>query len=105
MCAAWGKLPGQDRRHIIFARAPSSLDFVNSPRVDNCSGYSDIRCNKSGYATDSIFFLEVCFYSQICSNGHELFQLEVGQPWECNIDHAACIGLSRRLVEPPWWRE
>ena len=34
---------------------------------------------QNNYATDDIFFLEVCMFNQICRNGEELWRLDVGQ--------------------------
>jgi len=102
VCSALGKLPGQGSKTIIFSEAPSALDFTRSPRLGHCSGWSPIDCQgQNGYATDSIFFLEVCLYSQICANGHELFELKVGQPWQCEFDDEAFWELPRILMEPP----
>jgi hypothetical protein len=102
VCAALGRIPGQNSRAILFAKAPSSLDFLGSPRLGHCSGWSPMKCRgQDGYATDSIFFLEVCLYSQICTNGHQLFELEVGQPWQCDFDDDAFWRLSYVLMEPP----
>ena len=52
-------------------------------------------------ATDDIFFLEVCLFNQICSNGHELFRLQIGQHWQCHFDEERFDELRRILLEPP----
>ena len=102
VCAAYGRIPGQGDRRIIFSKAPKSLDFLHSPRLGQCSGWSPIDCRgQNGYATDSIFFLEVCLFSQICSNRAELFTLDVGDEWECDFNDNAYWELSEMLMEPP----
>jgi len=103
VCAAQGRLPGQGRRGIIFAHAPNQLDFRNSPRLGHCSGWSGNKnCRgNNGYSTDSIFFLEVCLYSKMCSNRADLFNLRAGQEWHCDFDQYAFLDLSRILRTPP----
>lgn len=63
MCAALGLIPGQGGRDILFAKAPNTLDYSrSSERLGKCTGWSARGyewCKKDGYATDSIFFLEV----------------------------------------------
>eukprot|EP00966_Prymnesium_polylepis_P077003 1784064-Prymnesium_polylepis.1 len=34
-----------------------------------------------GYATDDVFYLEVCSTWMMCNNGDELFELDVGEFW------------------------
>ena len=81
VCAAKGQLPGQGGHDIIFARSPNSLDPSSREKpLGQCRGWRPGgagNCMRDGYATDDIFFLEVCLFNQICSNGHELFQLNV----------------------------
>lgn len=70
VCAAMGKLPGQRGPRIIFSKAPGSLD--PSPTswkpFGKCRGWREPSapgdCMRSGYATDDIFFLEVCLFNQ-----------------------------------------
>lgn len=52
-----------------------------------------------GYATDDIFYLETCVFSEICSNGAEIFRLRAGQPWACVFDEERFDELRRLLVE------
>jgi len=56
-------IPGQGGRDILFAKAPNTLDYSrSSERLGKCTGWSARGyewCKKDGYATDSIFFLEV----------------------------------------------
>ena len=52
-----------------------------------------------GYATDDIYYLETCIFSQVCSNGPELFRLRAGQPWACAFDGERFDELQRLLME------
>lgn len=90
LCAAQGKLPGQASGTIVFAEAPGSLDFGSLLPLGRHHTYS----------SNLVFYLEVCFYSRICANGHELFKLQVGQPWRCDLDEAAFWELSGVIVQP-----
>lgn len=102
-CAVKGALPGQLSPTIVFARAPKSLDFsVHSRRpVGRCRGwrpeYLAKDCSDDGYATDTIFFLEVCLLNEMCENNLELFRLEVGQPFRCQFSVERFQQLARTL--------
>lgn len=63
-------------------------------------GYLQGEHCRSNYATDDIFFLEVCTFNQICSNGDELWQLEVGQERQLviQIQTKDTVALVRRLL-------
>jgi len=89
VCAARGYLPGQMSRDIQFAFRPAEL---RSGLIGACTGYSPAGCGDQGYASYDIFFLEICMFSEFCSNGAELFQLNVGDFWHCELDEA---GFSR----------
>ena len=96
MCAAKGLLPGQGGRTIKFARAPNRLDLGLNNRLGVCSGWVPPHAPSGGifgYATDDIFYLESCLFSQICRNGHEIFELRKGHAFECDLD----VGLFREL--------
>jgi hypothetical protein len=81
-------IPSCTASHFGCAKAKSQLKSA----PDSC-GNAD--------ATDDIFFLEVCLFNQICSNGHELFRLQIGQHWQCHFDEERFDELKRILVEPP----
>ena len=127
VCAARGKLPGQRGDVIHFAKRPNELvpNSEDKP-LGKCRGWraGDHECHDdpyngpfdgesekkrriTGYATDSIFFLEVCMYSQICSNGDELFGLFVGQDWRCQFSETGFKDLQRWLADAeyvPHWK-
>lgn len=54
-----------------------------------------------GYANDDIFFLESCLYSQVCTNGDELFALGAGEHWTCHFSDEAFRELQRVLLAQP----
>jgi len=83
VCAARGYLPGQMSRDIRFAFRPGELvpEYIGA-----CTGYHPAGCGEQGYASYDIFYLEVCMYSTMCSNREELFQLQVGDTWRCELD-------------------
>jgi len=74
-CAAQGKLPGQGTKYdgtrdrtIKFAKAPGTLELVRNNRLGVCSGWVPSKKPEGGiygYATDDIFYLETCLYSQV----------------------------------------
>ena len=42
-----------------------------------------------------------CLYSQLCSNGDELFVLGVGERWTCQFSERAFRELQQLLLTPP----
>ena len=118
-CAANGLLPGQKGLRIKFSTAPSSLMGFASPMSRNqvcsgvrASGRQPKDCSDFGYASDTIFFFETCFLSQvseiaavscavrvsvlplsdtvatriqICVNNRQLWELKAGDEFECQI--------------------
>lgn len=107
-CAAQGKLPGQGGVGMRFAYAPMDLDLNAyggaGKELGHCRGwkpdYMPQGC-PDGYATDDIFFLEVCLFNQICANGEEVFRLAVGQFFVCDFSPTKFDELARLLLEPP----
>jgi len=69
---------------------------------DRCSGYSNGRCDRNrGFANDDIFPLEACLFSQVCANRDELFRLNAGEPFVCDIDIPGFRHLEQMLLEGP----
>ena len=106
-CAAKGLLPGQGNSGIRFAKAPKTLDPSGSTGkpLDECCGWVPNQVNGGvyGYATDDIFYLEVCIFNQICRNRDELFTVGVGEPFHCDFSEEQFRDLQKMLLEP--WRE
>ena len=93
-----GELQGQDGNTIRFARAPSTLSFTGQPAFGVCSGWSNLPCNtRTRFSNDDIYFLEICLYSQICANGDDIFNLDAGVNFECDLDMRRFKALQRSL--------
>ncbi|KAL1511554.1 hypothetical protein AB1Y20_006348 [Prymnesium parvum] len=86
VCAAQGRLPGQEGDAVIkFARAPADMPISEGPHpFGKCSGFKPKGCD-FGYGTDDIYFLELCLYSFLCENHERLFELDVGEPFRCEL--------------------
>ena len=101
LCAALGELPGQNTRVIEFARAPKAVSMSGWPRFGTCSGYTNAACDVQhgvGFANDDIYYLEACLFSQVCSNNEELFAVEKGQDFICEVNKAGIIELQGWLT-------
>ena len=85
----------------MFARAPDSLapDGSTGKPLGRCGGFIERRRGPAGYATDDIFYLEVCIFHQICKNGEELFELNAGDEFTCDYDEEAFFELSRLMTD------
>lgn len=107
VCASQGRLPGQGRAILKFSRAPSTLQPGGSSGkpLGKCCGWTPEgmhpRGGAFGYATDDIFYLEVCLFAQICENGEDLFSMKVGDPFEC-IFSATRFSELQELLLSPW---
>lgn len=98
ICAAKGMLPGQggqwkiqdlvrEDANIRFAFAPKHLTpFSGEKPLGSCGGYKPAGCGTKGYASSDIFYMEVCILDQICDNRDEMWALDVGDDWICDID-------------------
>ena len=51
-------------------------------------------------ASSDIFFLEACFYSMMCSNRDQLFWVEPGADWECNLDRRGFERMRDMILRP-----
>jgi len=98
MCAAMGKLPGQQTPTIVFAHAPASLDTHGRRPLGRCGGYHPNGCPPRGYSNDDIFFMEVCAYSLVCANRNELFKLRAEQPFTCQVSQQGFRKLQALLT-------
>lgn len=110
-CAALGKLPGQGAQgSIIFSKAPITLDprSTSDKPFGQCRGWRSPEANAlgcaTGFATDDIFFLEVCTYHKLCANRDELWTLHAGEPWQCELSPAGFRELKELLLPQPDFR-
>ena len=106
MCAAKGKLPYQGSRSMIFAIAPSALDpsGATGKPLGQCKGWVPSQRPAGGvygYATDDIFYLEICLLNQICTNGDQLFRLRAGEEFVCAYSSQRFRDLQRMLLTTP----
>ena len=75
VCAAKGLVPGQGGVGMRFSYAPKKLEVYGKAKsLGDCRGwkpdYMPAGC-PDGYAKDDVFYMEVCLFNQICSNGKE----------------------------------
>ena len=83
-CAIKGLLHGQGNRKMHFSIAPKDLDMNIFRNPWACVG----NC-ETNYAISDVYFVEICVISHVCKNREELFALEVGELFECDLDEAA----------------
>ena len=101
VCAARGHLHGQGDNRIRFAVPPRVIEiYTGNHPIGGCKGYAPRGCgpDKPGFASGDIFILEVCFYDAICQNNEELWTLEAGQDWRCNLDEKKYDDLRDKLL-------
>ena len=94
---------------LKFSRAPGTLQpggGTGKP-LGKCCGWVPEGMHPKGgafgYATDDIFYLEACIFSQICDNGDDVFSLKVGDPFECRFSTTRFRELQELLLSP--WSE
>lgn len=104
VCASRGLLPGQGGKALRFSYPPSLLSVYGDKPLGQCGGWrppdAEWGC-ADGYATDDIFFAEVCMQSFYCNNGAALFMLERGEFYECDFSPDRFDELMRLLFEDP----
>jgi hypothetical protein len=68
-----------------------------------CQGYTDAACQMPnvGFANGDIYYLEACLFSQICSNRKQLFELDKGDDFQCDLDPDAYAELREWLLAGP----
>lgn len=100
-CAAMGRVPGQQTPRIVFATPPKEVDLRGGdgqPALGACTGHAPYGCGEVGYANDDIFFLETCLYSKICANHDELFRLDAGEMFTCQLHVEGVRELQKLLL-------
>lgn len=107
VCAAKGLLPGQGGAPAVrFSTAPRDLELDGTRTqhpLGKCSGWHPTPApigGVYGYTNDDIFYLEVCIFNQICSNGGDLFRLAKGQLFRCHFSPARFAELQEVLLAP-----
>ena len=96
MCAATGKLPGQQGPQFRFAVTPSSLsvDEWNHPRSWPCES----GCPDGKFAINDVFFVELAVFRAICTNAAAVLAVDRGQLITCEVDTAAYNAMAERLL-------
>jgi len=94
MCAIHGRLPGQDGSKMSFATAPNELNLMWWNDHDTHPTYSPVY---GGFSLGDVFFAEVAVTFTLCTNRGHLFELEVGEIFECQFDQAGWVHLTRKL--------
>lgn len=91
VCAARGMLPGQQTNRIRFATAPK---HVMTYGIGTCPphNYAPRKCGfrrggayTAGFASNDLFYLEVCVFNKICKNAWQLWKVEKGQDFMCDV--------------------
>lgn len=99
LCAAMGRLHGQQGNTIRFAYAPGKLETKGGPHpLGSCTGYHPEGCWDRGYASSDIFYLESCIFSTICRNGDEIFRVQEGEDWRCDLSSDGYKQMKRWLL-------
>ena len=71
-----------------FSIAPKDLDVGIFENPSSCIGGCD-----NGYAVSDVYFVEVCVASFVCHNRAELFRLDYGDLFQCDLDEDAFMEL------------
>jgi len=101
MCALTGKLPGQGSSRISFATAPRDLkpEWWTNPGGTHptypCRGN---WCDPNGFTVGDVYFAELAITTTLCRNREELYALDVGEFWECDLDETAWRSFTSRLM-------
>ena len=62
--------------------------------LGSCNSYAPAGCDENfGYGSSDIFFLEVCIYNTICKNGADVFKLDVGEAFHCELHREGFVKL------------
>jgi hypothetical protein len=72
-------------------------------RLGQCTGWVPSNPPSGGYygyATDDIFFLEVCLYNEICENAASLWEVGRGEDWRCDFSQKRFRQLQALLLTP-----
>ena len=75
-------------------------DDVTKKFLGGRDSYSLNGCDEADecYSSQDIFFLEVCVLNTICDNGAELFELEIGQDFYCQLSDAGMERLKTWIL-------
>ena len=98
MCAALGKLPGQEQpAQMHFATPPRELTLAEwtAPTTYPCD---DGQSCSHRYTVGDVFYSEACTLLRICRNGADVFKLEKGVRFRCDLDRDGYADYVRDLL-------
>ena len=84
LCAVQGKLPHQKGKELHFASAPKDVDW----NVWDDPARGDAwwpEPHESSFAVSDVFFVELALLNALCKNADELFRVEVGETFVCEL--------------------
>ena len=88
-----------------FSYKPGELDVFGGSTgksLGNCRGWKPPGATcENGFATDDVYFLEVCIFSFVCKNNVDLFKLSPRDFYVCEFDGDAFDELQTILLEKP----
>ena len=90
-------MDGVGNGQILFTLAPALLD-MSGANWDNLYGFEE----------NEIYPLEVCLLNEMCANGWEIFNRNVGEPFDCRLDGSRWRAAYEAILQlpelegPPW---
>ena len=103
VCAARGLLPGQGGAKIRLSFPPARLDPEGERPLGQCRGWHPDRLPAGGlygFTNDDIYYLEVCLYNHMCTNGRELFRMGADDDFVCRFSPTRFAALQVILTAP-----
>ena len=99
LCAATGRLPGQDEAKMNFAFAPKELEeeWFEKPTSHPTYPCNEWWCPDTVYTVGDVFFAEVCVLQQVCRNSDRLFAVERGETFVCDLDAVRFAALAKKM--------
>mgnify|MGYP004170764409 CR=1 FL=1 len=100
LCALQGKLPGQGGKAIAFATRPRDVQlewWANPSTHPSYPCQQGGWCDPGAFTVGDVFFAEIMVAYKICSNGARLLELEIDEPFYCQLDRDRYLKLANRL--------
>lgn len=100
LCALQGKLPGQGGKAIAFATRPRDVQlewWANPSTHPSYPCQQGGWCDPGAFTVGDVFFAEIMVAYKICSNGARLLELEIDEPFYCQLDRDRYLNLANRL--------
>ena len=98
LCAATGRLPGQDGAKLHFVTAPKAMRIEEWRRPTSWPCDNGEPCPPGKYAVGDVYFAELAVYRYICSNADELFKVGEGELIRCEVDERAYHDFAERMM-------